>query len=114
MLELVSIAARTSGRTLTQVEAVVWDSSSFDEEAVGLLSSRILKKVERESCLIASGVAGFISKVMSGQAVAKHLGCQDSPWLLVMRTRHSRPTRSWLHTLHVALVWGRRWGCIVV
>ena len=35
-------------------------------------------------------------------------------WLCVFQTRHSRPMRSWLQTVHVALVCGTRCGCMVV
>ena len=66
------------------------------------------------SCLMASGVHGVVCMGMFGQVVAKHLGCHDSPWLCVLRTRHSRPTRSWLQTAQVSLVRGTRCGCMVV
>ena len=66
------------------------------------------------NCLISSGVFGVVCMGMSGQVAAKQRGCHDSPWLLVLRTRHSRPMKSWLQTVHVALVCGTRSGCMVV
>ena len=66
------------------------------------------------SRLMVSGVSGVVCMGMSGHFSAKHLGCQDSPQLCTLRTRHSRPTKSWLQTVHVALVWGAFRGCMVV
>ena len=51
---------------------------------------------------------------MVGHVVEKHRGCHDSPQLCMLRTRHSRPAKSWLQTGHVALVCGTRRGCMVV
>lgn len=51
---------------------------------------------------------------MFGHVVVKHLGCHDSPWLWSDWIRHSRPTRSWLQMGHVALLRGKRSGCIVM
>ena len=51
---------------------------------------------------------------MVGHVVAKNRGCHDSPQLCMLRTRHSRPAKSWLQTGHVALVCGTRRGCMVV
>ena len=66
------------------------------------------------SCLTSSGVFGSVCTGMVGHVVAKHRGCHDSPQLCMLRTRHSRPAKSWLQTGHVALVCGTRRGCMVV
>ena len=66
------------------------------------------------SCLMSSGVLGALIMGMCGHVSAKHRGCHESPWLLVFRTRHSRPWKSQLHMLQVALVCGIRLGCMVV
>ena len=68
----------------------------------------------RSSCCTASGAFGLGITGMSGQFVAKHLGCQDSPQLFVFLTLHSRPWKSRLQMEQVALVWGTRCGCIMV
>ena len=60
------------------------------------------------------GVFGAVCIGISGQVVAKHVGCHNSPRLRVLGVRHSRPTKSWLQTVHVALVCGTRCGCMVV
>ena len=68
----------------------------------------------RSSCCTASGAFGLGITGMSGQFVLKHLGCQDSPQLLVFLTLHSRPWKSRLQMEQVALVWGTRCGCMMV
>ena len=68
----------------------------------------------RSSCCTVSGAVGLGMTGMSGQFVVKHLGCQDSPQLLVFLTLHSRPWKSRLQTEQVALVCGTRCGCITV
>ena len=65
------------------------------------------------SCWTSSGVPGAIVTGMFGQVVAKQRGCHESPWLWVLRTRHSQPTKSALQTPHVAHLRGRRRGRIV-
>lgn len=63
---------------------------------------------------ISCGVPAAKVTGISGHVEAKHLGCYESPLLLELRTRHSRPTKSWLQTGHVAALCGMRCGCVVV
>ena len=65
-------------------------------------------------CLTSSGVFGSVCTGMLGHVVVKHRGCHDLPQLCMARTRHSRPTNSWLQTGHLTLVFRRRRGCMVV
>ena len=67
-----------------------------------------------KNCLTSSGVFGSVCTGMVVHVMAKHRGCHDLPQLSMARTRHSRPPKSWLQTGHVALVCGRRRGCMVV
>lgn len=59
------------------------------------------------------GVSGAVWMGMWGQVVVKQRGCHESPWLWVLRIRHSQPTKSMLQTLQVAWVRGIRCGRMV-
>ena len=66
------------------------------------------------SCVIVLGVLLGCCIGMLGQVVAKQRGCHDSPQLLVLRTRHSRPVRLALQVRQQGLRPGGLTGCISV
>ena len=102
---------------VSALSAWVWlrccccSSSSLGADAVG---AGVGGWLCWSSCCTALGA--FVSGMtgMCGQFVVKHLGCHDSPQLLVFRTLHSRPRKSRLQTEQVAFVCGTRCGCIMV
>lgn len=74
------------------------------------LAAVVVCLVSSISCLISSGVLGPNSMGMLGHVCVR---ITDSPQLWGLRTRHSRPMKSWLQIVHVALVWGMRCGSMV-